>query len=207
MNRTLTEAMNATLGDLAKEQPTMELKRGSVRVSPRGGGMHRFPAEEKQKAAVGQGELGVSSFIDQPFMTSYMKSHGTMRKHDPNAAPTLEEMQKNYSSIDKTRYNEILQSKPYVPKHNLRHRLGKNDSHVSNILQNSFYATSFPLALDKNNVDLGAIERQNRLKFGVKKPANIWKHEMDDNRITGAQLRLNNFRTNMFDSEAQEQMR
>jgi len=33
--------------------------------------------------------------------------------------------------------------------------------------------------------DLGDLERHNRMKYGVKKPANIWRHEMDDCRISG----------------------
>lgn len=33
--------------------------------------------------------------------------------------------------------------------------------------------------------DLGELERHNRMKYGVKKPANVWKHEMDDHRISG----------------------
>jgi len=49
--------------------------------------------------------------------------------------------------------------------------------------------------------DLGRLEMENRLKFGVKKPANIWRHEMDDTRITGDQFRMNNFKSTMFDQK------
>jgi len=37
----------------------------------------------------------------------------------------------------------------------------------------------------ENGNDLAEQERLNRYKFGVKKPANKWFHEMDDCRITG----------------------
>lgn len=45
------------------------------------------------------------------------------------------------------------------------------------------------------------MERQNRMRYGVKKPANIWRHEMDDTRITAEQIRCNDFKANMFDAE------
>ena len=51
----------------------------------------------------------------------------------------------------------------------------------------------------KGGISLAEIERENRYKYGVKKPANRWKHEMDDTRITGAQVRMNNIKTNIFD--------
>lgn len=47
--------------------------------------------------------------------------------------------------------------------------------------------------------DLGELERLNRVRFGVKRPANVWKHEMDDLRITGDQVRTTNFKTTMYD--------
>ena len=50
-------------------------------------------------------------------------------------------------------------------------------------------------------MDYGELERQNRFKFGVKKPSNVWFHEMDDNRITGDQIRTNNFRGSMFEAD------
>ena len=55
-----------------------------------------------------------------------------------------------------------------------------------------------------NGIDLVAIERHNRYKYGVKKPANKWKHEMDDSRITGAQLRLKNYKGTIFDQDGGE---
>ena len=80
----------------------------------------------------------------------------------------------------------------------------KNETSGNNILSNSvrpmnkaFNMTSFGEMT--KGVDLGELEKQNRLKFGVKKPANIWRHEMDDSRITADQLRTTNFKTTMFD--------
>lgn len=43
------------------------------------------------------------------------------------------------------------------------------------------------------------MEKANRAKFGVKKPANVWRHEMDDHRITGSQIRINDFKSTMHD--------
>ena len=53
--------------------------------------------------------------------------------------------------------------------------------------------------------DLAELERLNRIKYGVKKPANRWAHEMDDSRITGDQIRTNNFRGSMFDRDREVQ--
>lgn len=50
-------------------------------------------------------------------------------------------------------------------------------------------------------VDLGTLERDNRNRFGVKRAANVWRHEMDDNRICGDQIRTKNFRSTIFDKE------
>ena len=55
--------------------------------------------------------------------------------------------------------------------------------------------------------DLGNLERYNRIKYGVKKPANIWHHEMDDCRISGFQHRTTNFKTNMFDKDMDAKIR
>lgn len=49
--------------------------------------------------------------------------------------------------------------------------------------------------------DLGDLERHNRMKYGVKKPANVWRHEMDDSRISGFQFRTTNYKTSMFDRD------
>ena len=87
----------------------------------------------------------------------------------------------------------------------------------SALKQNSFarYRKSNPHAHPMNQQgkisdgmpDLGDLERTNRMKYGVKKPANIWQHEMDDNRITGFQMRTSNFRTSMFDSDMAARIR
>ena len=58
-----------------------------------------------------------------------------------------------------------------------------------------------------DGIDLAEQERVNRFKYGVKKPANIWGHEMDDARITGAQIRFNNFRGSMFARDREAQIR
>lgn len=49
-----------------------------------------------------------------------------------------------------------------------------------------FSQTSGPFAkLKGSQPDMGHLERANRMKYGVKKPANVWRHEMDDSRISG----------------------
>ena len=53
--------------------------------------------------------------------------------------------------------------------------------------------------------DLGSLELHNRSKYGVKKPANVWGHEMDDNRICGFQIRTANFKTSMFEKDRASQ--
>ena len=59
----------------------------------------------------------------------------------------------------------------------------------------------------KDGIDLAEQERVNRFKYGVKKPANIWGHEMDDSRISGAQIRTTNFRGSMFARDREAQIR
>lgn len=88
---------------------------------------------------------------------------------------------------------------------------GINQTYDSAFKQNSFarYRKSDPTlqAFNKQSKiadgmpDLGNLECHNRKKYGVKKPANVWQHEQDDNRISGFQIRTSNFRTSMFDSE------
>ena len=56
-------------------------------------------------------------------------------------------------------------------------------------------------------MDLAELELMNRSKYGVKKPANVWRHEMDDARITGEQIRTNNFRGSMFDRDREARIR
>ena len=59
----------------------------------------------------------------------------------------------------------------------------------------------------KNGIDLAELERKNRLRYGVKKPADRWQHEMDDGRITSDQIRTVNYRGSMFDRDLDEQAR
>lgn len=58
-----------------------------------------------------------------------------------------------------------------------------------------------------NGLDLAEQERVNRFKYGVKKPANKWFHEMDDCRITGDQIRTNNFKGSMFERDKEAQLK
>lgn len=105
----------------------------------------------------------------------------------------------NQGSITREQYAELLRAKPYVPRHHLRQNLSKNDSHANNILLQTFYNANKSSQVDK--VDLGTLEKDNRDRFGVKRAANVWRHEMDDNRISGDQIRTKNFRSTLFDRE------
>ena len=90
---------------------------------------------------------------------------------------------RRFSSIDaddSSTLDILKRSMPYVPKHHANESIGKNDSHSGNILSSSYLKEQAV----KNGVDLAEIERYNRGRFGVKKPANKWAHEMDDCRIT-----------------------
>lgn len=103
---------------------------------------------------------------------------------------------------------------PYVPQHISQASVSKNDSHTGNILSSTYLnnqaakgSTYLKDQATNNGVDLVAIERHNRYKFGVKKPANRWKHEMDDSRITGAQLRLKDYKGTIFDQDGENEVR
>ena len=78
------------------------------------------------------------------------------------------------------------------PKEHARYR--KNDPHAQN-------GASSHQRIQDGMPDLGELERHNRMKYGVKKPANVWRHEMDDCRISGFQIRTNNYKTSMFDRD------
>ena len=96
-----------------------------------------------------------------------------------------------------------------MPQDHKTAAVGKNDTHAGNILSSTYLkkqAAKGGVSMSdiKGGINLAEIERQNRYKYGVKKPANRWKHEMDDNRITGAQVRTNNFKTTIFDLEEEE---
>ena len=41
----------------------------------------------------------------------------------------------------------------------------------------------------------------------MKKPANVWNHEMDDSRITGAQIRTTNFKGSIFEADRAYQLK
>lgn len=54
-------------------------------------------------------------------------AHGSQTLKKSSAGlPSLEEMQKSLSSITKDQYDEILRSKPYLPKHHLKPNGGKD---------------------------------------------------------------------------------
>ncbi len=65
--------------------------------------------------------------------------------------PSVEEMKRSgypsYTTPNK--YDELMQAKPYVPRHHVRQNIQKNDSHAGNIL-------SVPKL---NDVDFAEIER------------------------------------------------
>ena len=113
--------------------------------------------------------------------------------------PDLEEMQKSYPSISKETYEQLLRSKPYQPKHHLRPK-GQEHKPVTSL------GGPFNEKI-KDGLDLAEQERINRFKYGIKKPANKWFHEMDDNRITGDQIRTTNFRGSMFERDQEAQRR
>ena len=58
--------------------------------------------------------------------TSYALAHGDplwrRTGHVGQEMPTLDELRKQYPSITKEKYEALLQSKPYLPKHHLRPR-------------------------------------------------------------------------------------
>ena len=91
--------------------------------------------------------------------------------------PTLSEMQKTYPTISKKKYDELMKSKPFLPRHNLKPKGG--DYKPTQPLGGPFNEKV------KDGLDLAEQERTNRYKYGVKKPANKWFHEMDDSRVTG----------------------
>ena len=93
---------------------------------------------------------------------------------------------------EKDAYDEVLKSKSYA-------RYRKNDPRLASSTHQGKMEDGMP--------DLGELERHNRMKYGVKKPANVWRHEMDDHRISGFQIRTNNFRTSMFDKDLAARIR
>ena len=52
--------------------------------------------------------------------------------------PTYEEMKKRHGTLSKSKYDEIMKSRPYVPKNHLSSFVGKNDTHGANILSNTY---------------------------------------------------------------------
>ena len=74
-------------------------------------------------------------------MTSAKLAHGRspMAHKQANLGaddlPTAEEMKRSgFPSISSQKYDELLQAKPYVPRHHLRQNVLKNDSHASNVV-------------------------------------------------------------------------
>ena len=109
--------------------------------------------------------------------------------------PSMDELAKSYPGMPKAKYDELLASKPYLPKHQLRPK---------GVLDGFKPATTLGGPFDekiKNGLDLAEQERINRFKYGVKKPANKWFHEMDDSRITADQIRTTNFKGSMFERD------
>lgn len=100
--------------------------------------------------------------------------------------PSLAALQKQYPSLTQAKYEEILGGQRTV------------DSHKNTFLETKGYQGIEKI---KNGLDLGEQERINRFKYGVKKPANKWYHEMDDSRLTGDQIRTTNFRGDMFTAD------
>ena len=161
--------------------------------------------EQEQAAAfrtkamngTGFGTFGKGKLSASVNRTTYQDPYKAKQLRDPTSVPTLEEMQQNHCSITSDRYNEIMNAKPYEPRyHNRPH---KNATHTANILATSSHFFQKATNQPSGNSPIGEIERFNRYKYGVKKPANVWKHEMDDTRITGEQIRINNFKSTLFD--------
>lgn len=139
-------------------------------------------------------DTGYSLGAGDPF---YRRTDANLEK-----MPTYEEMKKRHGTLSKSKYDEIMKARPYVPKNYMSNLIGKNDTHGANILSNTYIKAKAGANENAEKVDLGEMERRNRMRYGVKKPANIWRHEMDDTRITAEQIRCNDFKANMFDAEA-----
>ena len=125
---------------------------------------------------------------------------GGRARENPNYRLRSNSHDKSLDGIAK----DLSRTIPYVPLDHKTATVGKNDTHVGNILSSTYLkeqAAKGGVSMSdiKGGFSLGEIEAQNRYKYGVKKPANRWKHEMDDSRITGAHVRTNNFKTTMFD--------
>ena len=74
-------------------------------------------------------------------MTSAKLAHGQspMAHKQANLGaddlPTAEEMKRSgFPSLSGQKYDELLQAKPYLPRHHVRQNVQKNDSHAGNIL-------------------------------------------------------------------------
>ena len=105
--------------------------------------------EQKRQAQRGTGNPAYG-------MTTAKLAHGLSplaHKHANLGAsdlPSAEEMQRSgFPSYSDQKHDELLHSKPYLPRHHVRQNVQKNDSHASNIL-------SVPKL---NDVDFAEIER------------------------------------------------
>ena len=59
-------------------------------------------------------------------VTSYSRAHADLISPIKANLPALEKLQQNYPSISKDKYDELLRSKPYEPKHHMRKHGGKD---------------------------------------------------------------------------------
>ena len=95
-------------------------------------------------------------------------------------------------------------AKPYKPHHSRRNQPSASERKTSKGAANvdsGEFERHFKKAQANGEIDLAEMEFQNRFRYGVKKPANVWRHEMDDSRITGDQIRTTNFKGTIFDVE------
>ena len=139
--------------------------------------------------------IGINNvFGNSPHTVSYALGSGDPRYRRSASkneqVPSLAELRKQYPSLTQDKYDQIVR------------QVGKNDTHKGNPLQTNGF---FEATKIKNGIDLAEQERVNRFKYGVKKPANVWYHEMDDARITGDQIRTNNFRGSMHERDREHQ--
>ena len=74
---------------------------------------------------------GLGDLASGDTITAYQVAHGdpigaATKDKSNQGLPPLEKMQMSFPSISKEKYNDILKSKPYLPKHHLRPNGGKN---------------------------------------------------------------------------------
>ena len=137
---------------------------------------------------------------DSPYVTGTQRhkpvigtSVGASLNQDANLTAYAQAHYSPFKQIKQRDVNEeVLKSKSYA-------RYRKNDPRMHGQSQGGKIEDGMP--------DLGELERHNRMKYGVKKPANVSRHEMDDQRIWGFQMRTTNFKTSMFDKDLAARIR